>query len=107
MCAGILTLLERDGSDWHSDGMKWLPALILLTGCAQVMTPDSPPAETVSTPTSTPMAVGTLEDLFSAEISLNRGQTQQAYELLARQAKINKSATLALRAARIATALQP
>ena len=107
MCAGILTLLERDGSDWHSDGMKWLPALILLTGCAQVMTPDSPPAETVSTPTSTPMAVGTLEDLLSAEISLNRGQTQQAYERLARQAKINKSATLALRAARIATALQP
>lgn len=53
------------------------------------------------------MEVGTLEDLLVAEIALNRGQNQVAYDRLAKQALSSDSPTLALRAARIATTLGP
>lgn len=88
--------------------MKWLLPL-LLAGCVQLPTPSpepSPqsPAEVVH---ETPLPVGALEDLLIAEIALARGDSLTAYPRISEQARATGDVALALRAARIATQLDP
>ena len=99
----ILSPLERNRSGWHSANMRWLLIAVLATGCAHQGAVTQPGPAQPDTRIATPLPVGSLADLLTAEVAIKRGDTATAYANLARQVEQTGDEAVALRAARVAT----
>ncbi|MGB0957001.1 MAG: tetratricopeptide repeat protein, partial [Litorivicinus sp.] len=84
--------------------MKWIPLVAIFSaGCASITPPVSPEAPAPTERLTTRLPEGALADLLTAEIALNEGKPELAFDYLQRQATATGDPALLRRAARIGT----